>query len=195
MNIEDLKVGETYNVRVKVRFIEKARICCIPVFEDGTISNYSPNYFASEEARAMQPINPAPKYDPCRKLKKGDTVKYSPKDGRSAYRLQHNIDYEVKSDECPCGTVEIWIYKHERYERYPYSIFELVTPVEEQEPYCVKQGCEQEDMVDTFPYWSVVSSGCEVARFYSEQYEAGKAKAAAEAECARLNAEHRKENA
>jgi hypothetical protein len=47
---------------------------------------------------------------------------------------------------------------------------------------------------DTYHFWAIMDNmGHEVARFWCEQYEEGKALAAAEAECARLNAEYRKE--
>lgn len=137
-------------------------------------------------------VNSQSKYDPCRLFKEGDRVRYCERDGRKLFRLQDGAIYEVKSNEGDAGTVEIWLWKEVgRYGSYPYNVFELVTPLEEQEPYrvvrpenyqCVRI-MKEKRIYNSIPF---DEEEC-VYRTLEE------AKAAAEAECDRLNAEWRKE--
>lgn len=197
MKIDDIKVGETYNVRVKVIEIPTERHVvthavtadkeCVTIFSDYEIGSFS-------QAEAY------PKYDPCRLFRKGDKVRVVEWNGRNYRDRDHHTELETgciaeiwedEKDEQEEGYVPV-IYQ-EYIRCVPPCYLELITPVEELKPYSVK--LRQEITVDdTYPYCAVVDDdGNEAARFYCEQYEAGKAKAAAEAECARLNAEYRKE--
>ena len=167
MNTKDVKIGETHK----------------PLRFDAIISMHGT----------------APKYDPCRLFKKGDRVEPTFWNGRppvaselraNSEFLPHDGIYTVLSDE---RNSIAFIDYHGKSVFIPVNHLELVTPVEELESYNVKL---LQDGVppDTYHYWAVMDDmGHEVARFWCEQYEAGKAKAAAEAECARLNAEYRKE--
>ena len=79
MNIEEIKEGETYNVRVKV----------VSIDEDGwykvrTSDETLPFILSPKEKEAFSPISPAngtkntetpPKYDPNRKFRKRDKVR------------------------------------------------------------------------------------------------------------------------
>ena len=136
-----------------------------------------------------------PKYDPCRKFRKGDIVEVKEDiDGRNLHAFTTGLTlgklYTVEEDEKDC---KLKIKNDDGNGIYAFVHFKLVTPVEELEPYSVKLRQEL-TADDTYPYCAVVDDdGNEAARFYSELYEAGKARAAAEAECARLNAEYRKE--
>lgn len=143
-----------------------------------------------------------PKYDPCRKFKMGDIVEYVEVNGR---------DYK---DAPPLGK-QCRVFKDEtdgfvvvnrldfnvvyRYE-VPFYHLKLVTPVEELEPYYVSTNIDcstctifkkvGEKKLVYSSYHFVHGNGCKNAIMGITE-----AKAAAEAECARLNAEYRKEQA
>lgn len=139
-----------------------------------------------------------PKYDPCRKFKKGDIVRLKAYNGRKPYDFWHKQTIEhfgakpdtVLADELESGNVDIFQDApiDELTVRVHASYLELVTPVEELEPYYVE---------DVGHAWVVRKP--EPSDMYSTQAWFSKkrhphAKEAAEAECARLNAEWRKEN-
>jgi hypothetical protein len=63
------------------------------------------------------------------------------------------------------------------------AYLELVTPVEELEPYSIGESTD---------YFSVEKDDEELSLYWKDKHP--NAKEAAEAECARLNAEYRKEN-
>lgn len=196
--IEDIKVGETYNVRVTVE--DKSDRGWIQV---RTSESAFPIVLAAFEAEAFSPISPengikntetAPKYDPCRMLKKGDRVEVVKNKGR------------IGSTETPVGTLATvtedeeeaeWIYIQaegsNKIDTIDPAYLELVTPVEELEPYYILQDCEEIDG-DTVVFWAVRDEHDDtVAKFYVELYRADGAQKAAEAERDRRNAEWRKE--
>lgn len=129
-----------------------------------------------------------PRYDPCRFFKKGDKVQ--PRSGKTVLASEYGFvtfhelagQYEVNEDEAR-GTVTLIVNGHACF----VSAFalELVTPVEELEPYMVET-----DFVDDEPVWNIYKDGDLIVGYTSSHPNA---KAAAEAECARLNAEWRKE--
>lgn len=129
----------------------------------------------------------APKYDPCRKFKKGDKVHMKREvHGRPVYigddawePLDPNEIWSVEEDELETGWVHIktscvhasvW-----------HGMLELVTPIEELEPYSVEDG----------PMAFRLKKGDKLLASYWRSHP--NAKAAAEAERDRLNAEYRKE--
>lgn len=128
---------------------------------------------------------PEPKYDPCRKFRKGDRVKVVKNKGR---RGSHIMDVGthaiVVMDEEELEDVNI---KCEGDSRTNYYIdpayLELVTPAEEFVPYSV---------VDAHTHWDVADKDMKCVATYSKGHHPN-AKAAAEAECKRLNEEYRKE--
>lgn len=148
---------------------------------------------------------PAPKYDPCRLFKKWDrvrpVVRYGryPDDGALA-----NVTYVVVDDE---KNGRVSIARHDGKSGYAHTVtalyLELVTPVEELEPFSVCQDAEMECFeVYKCEYtegeegnekvWKIVRT----TYFYGDNQglrTLAEAKEAAEAECARLNAEYRKE--
>jgi hypothetical protein len=156
------------------------------------------------DAQILRPENgiknsePAPKYDPCRKFRKGDKVRLIRRYGRTPHEHAYDMDVEedgvertVLWDEKEALVSVTWGVDDDIC--VPFFYLELVTPVEELEPYNVKF-LQAGEVPDTYYYWAVMDNmGHEVARFWHEQYEKGQAEAAAEAECARLNAEYRKE--
>lgn len=142
-----------------------------------------------------------PKYDPCRRFKKWDRVRpvvrygRTPDDGALA-----NVTYVVVDDE-KNGLVSI--ARHDGKSGYAHTVtalyLELVTPVEELEPYSVKPVYETIKEEDGLLGYEVVNAeGLPEIIFFGGKGKyrvMQEAKEAAEAECARLNAEYRKEQA
>lgn len=135
---------------------------------------------------------PSPKYDPCREFRIGDVVRVRKIHGNLP---QCRYNGMVKVKEGDCCTI------HDKEHRNCYWIttpsgdnwcfdiayFELVTPVE---GYFQVEGDEDEQEFYVVKGARFVASyGYGPDDFYKKE----EAKAAAEAECARLNAEHRKE--
>lgn len=123
-----------------------------------------------------------PKYDPCRKLKKGDIVKKRWVDGRTDINFPFDKPCEVYSDEDMYGNIRVQTAPS--VTSITRAVFvELVTPVEEREPYSV---------IDSPQTYNIVREGKKgfVATFYKNQHIA---KQEAERYCNRLNEEWRKE--
>lgn len=202
MKPEEIKIGGVYDVRVKV--IKKLHTTKPGHFEIGVYTvnrdtqlpmEYETTWFYDEESPAFVEITtensrnnsePAPKYDPCRRFRKGDKVEYQNKDGRELFEAKRLL----------AQTLTVVENEHKEFNRVtveaqngdtlsvPFYYLKLVTPVEELEPYCI---------ADHIHGWIVYKDnpGNVVANFNKTHPHA---KEAAEAECARLNAEHRKEN-
>lgn len=143
-----------------------------------------------------------PKYDPCRLFKKGDKVEYSPRDGRDCLEAPWIYDEaEVIEDEDKNGSVVVrftFNYGEPAVHKVPWYYLQLVSPVEELEPYrifenshCFEVRRKEPDDDRGTGYDRDVSIFFFSHPPYTRTKEA--ARAAAEAECARLNAEHRKE--
>lgn len=199
MNPKDIKVGNFYHVLVKVLEInpKNGEFTTETVNEFGTSLNMEPTYFARCEAEAFFPITPenerknsepAPKYDPCRLFKAGDIVRIIDWNGRTPDMLDEKGTREavVADPEDPrSGCVEL-LY-NDRYPIVAACFLELITPVEELEPYYVEEECHS---------WCVRKpepSGVYSTLSWFSKNRHPNAKAAADAECARLNAEYRKE--
>lgn len=156
------------------------------------------SFFPPSESRAQQIVDfcataaDKPKYDPCRKLKIGDVVRVlkingnlpkckwagnTPKEGVTG------IVRELRKEDH-----FVWI---DCKEIVGYCIdpayLELVTPVEKLEPYYVKE------TASVYEVFNRNENNGSVAIFFKSQYSIEKAKARAEAERDRLNAEYRKE--
>ena len=141
---------------------------------------------------------PTPNYAPTRLFKKGDKAKRRTVDGRTDIDVESNVVLTVTSDEDYHGNVRV----KEPYGRsiVTKSVFlELVTTVEELEPFYVDYiTTYDDDDLDDNPCWCVKYRKCDdiVRVFYRNALEhPEKTGAAAEAECARLNEEWRKEQA
>ena len=216
MNIEDIKVGETYNVRVKVDRVDTTFNAVFFTIEGGD-TVYA---FGVQDRKIHDLISPVievtgvcppSKYDPYRKFRKfrkGDMVRYCAPDGR-IYADRGSLREHIKNrdlthvvrDEQENGRVGVYDPLDEENPYYvPAHSLELVTPVEELESYyIIDDDCNEEH-----PFYviqnrnSKLSSGLdeEIMRFvYGQDYTADKETVLkrAEAECARLNAEYRKE--
>lgn len=201
----DIKVGETYNVRVKVK--EKGDISGKVVTIGPGGEELLTHYFFLSETRAFSHINPypplnlpkmteipetAPKYAPCRLFREGDEVRVVEKYGRTVHDPLNGGIWKVARNERTGGAHEMSVLVHLFYEdkeiarqiSVPFCFLELVTPVEEREPYSVEEAPT---------HWDVAADkGMKTVAMYSKGYHPN-AKAAAEAECKRLNEEYRKE--
>lgn len=197
MATKDIKVGNFYHVLVKVLGINptNGEITTETANEFGTSLNMEPTYFARCEKEAFFPITPengvknsepAPKYAPCRKFRKGDKVEYHPKDGRELFEAKRLL----------AQTLTVVENEHKEFNRVtveaqngdtlsvPFYYLKLVTPVEEFEPYSLEHRPSE---------WLVVKKA---NNLILSSYNVGihpNAKAAAETECARLNEAYRKE--
>lgn len=136
-----------------------------------------------------------PKYDPCRLFKNGDEVCLREHNGRNPYDFLNKCTIEryglslfrVLNDELESGDVDIKCeFGGEQVMRIHCSHIELVTPVEELEPYFVAYD-------DKFYHVHKKGEDAALAVYYETKHP--HAKEAAEAECARLNAKYRKEQA
>lgn len=185
MNSEEIKVGNYYKIDARIGYKTKEGNYGVTIMYPNGI-NSTVEFTPSEAALAF--CNNSPKYDPCRLFKKGDEVRYCERDGRKLFRLHDGAIYEVKSDEGDAGTVEIWLWKEfGRYGSYPYNVFELVTPVEELDPYYL------EESTGTITLLSKLDPLYHACWHYAEVESGIEALAIAEAERDRLNEEYRKE--
>lgn len=192
MNIEEIKVGETYNVRMRVISIDRGIITAETVLEqDGEwgIQCGEEYEICVDEADAFSPLpSEQPKHDPTRLFKKGDEVRVVAWNGRDIARIgqigrvvsnEHNSRVELAIDGWTSS-----VY-------YPACHLELVTPVEEL--YMVHSIVGDNGKTAFFAVRkgdvTVAAFFCDTPRAFIEE----QARAAAEAERDRLNAEYRKE--
>ena len=147
----------------------------------------------TDSANGIKNTEIAPKYDPCRLFKKGDIVEPCQANGRwlsPPWEHRTGIRYEVTEDENPI-TADLYIKDPDSPEPFltHAAFFNLVTPVEEREPYKVEESIFIKDE------WKVWKDGGDKTQTLIATYTLAhpNAKAAAEAERDRLNAEYRKE--
>lgn len=189
INIEDIKVGEMYNVRVKVSRINAAGVFCYACDKDGTYLGKHTNLFTEDEVEAFFPITPengtkntasAPKYDPCRMFRKGDKVRVVKCNGRSP--AMPFSDYKegdiciVMKDEDETSYF-VRVESDDKCGRdFLFCCLELVAPVEELEPYKCGVGIDAQ----------LIFINDELFAEFENEEDAKRV-------CALLNAEHRKE--
>ena len=128
----------------------------------------------------------APKYDPCREFRKGDKVRMVEWHGRSFFDggCHPNCNkWTVTEDETSGVSLEQDGYP---IADVPACFLELITPVEELEPYFVMELKGGYGVYNTR-----FQPETEACHYWNEMHP--HAKEAAEAECERLNAEYRKE--
>ena len=136
-----------------------------------------------------------PQYDPCREFQPGDKVRMIMRDGRYPYcmRMREHI---VPSDTILTvaanlrnGLVAVRSDGNLNEQVVGFYFLELVTPVEELEPYVI---CENDASYEVRLHSQ--KENHTMAIYNKNAYGNWlKARYAAETECARLNAEHRKE--
>lgn len=189
-----IKVSKKYNLPVECTEISGGDVKL--EFRVSETQKYG--FFLSQltAESVLSPIPAAPKYDPCRLFRKGDEVELREIRGRKNKKLNYNYKYNVVSDEDEYGAVAVeWFNSRGMIcSTSVLSIWlELVTPVEELNPFVVKQVYETMKGEDGLIGYEVVNAeGLPEIIFFGGK---GKyrvmqdAKAAAEAECARLNEE------
>lgn len=119
----------------------------------------------------------APKYDPCRLLKKGDRVQVKSRNGRCNGKdgeYLREAFCEVAEDEEPNELVRVY-HNSSEYRLDP-AYLELVTPVEELEPYKCGEGID-----------------AQLIFFQDERFAEFENEEDAQRVCAWLNSEYRKE--
>lgn len=129
-----------------------------------------------------------PKYDPCRPFHVGDKVRRRKVlEGRYLSCMMHDLpfdtDFTVISGE---KNAMVGINKDDDIHFVSFAMLELVTPVEELEPYSVRES----DAFDIVCGGKIVMT---IPFTEDDYYTFEQAKAAAAEECDRLNAEWRKE--
>ena len=199
MNIEDIKEGETYNVRMKFTYIDEDGNYC---FNMETKSYIYRLFNKKDVETCVSPIissdkntETAPKYDPNRPFRKGDKVKAVLRHGRIPNDgVPKDAILEVIADERD-GIVKVLHKMGVILEIFNvYALYlELVTPVEELEPYYIEKHGEKPGGLC---YTVHKHGGYAESSFYygtCRTRDEAQAKAAAEAERDRLNAEYRKE--
>jgi hypothetical protein len=153
--------------------------------------------YSSPEMKSLIKKLSAPKYDPCRKFRKGDKVRLIEWNGRKPFDTLHGLKLNlgevhiVLDDEYERNEVYIGMSAADEEQSVVHACnLELITPVEDMGPYRVRHNA-------VHSAWSIYGPFdlSAVNYFYGEHYPYTKetARAAAEAECARLNEEYRKE--
>ena len=184
MEPENLIVGETYKLELLCIHNKHSVI----VFETPT-GDHIP--LRNSDLECVSPANgkknaeTAPKYDQNRLFRKGDKVEHHPRNGRrGASDIPNGKTLTVTADE----VLYDWIYLTDGDNDYSCdpAYLELVTPVEELEPYFVMELKGAYGVYNTR-----FQPETEACHFYTDMHP--HAKEAAEAERDRLNAEWRKE--
>ena len=194
MNIEDIKVGETYNVQVIITSKEKGltevEMSAVVADARGKTLSEDVIYFNESDLKAFAPCKPAPKHDPCRLFKAGDVVEYRPKDGRANPNLLVGRRYKVSADEpCDSGIVQVEFDGLRHIDTFvAYNNLELITPVEEIEPHFFFDEDEVRELTVYTIYFGTKRNYELVSSLDKKYYT----REQAEAERDRLNAEYRK---
>ena len=213
MKYKDIKAGETYNMRVKVISTNadsnESEVATIPVDENGKELKNEWAYYSRCIASAFSPITPengieniepAPKYDLCRLFRKGDKVKlrksfFGRETTFSHYaETKFNFDdiYTIEEDEEPQQSlVAVASIDGEYSEEFCFYEIELITPVEELEPFYVCENTESK----SFEVRRKEDHKVQAAFYYFNADDAHAKSEAAKAtleHCDLLNAEHRK---
>lgn len=170
--------GSIILVEAIVKWVEDNGVVAVSLHGDNRWHN-----FAFDRVYAKPEM---PKYDPRRPFRRGDKVRVVECKGRNCTGCELGSIGEIALDEGeddPIHGIGVDFEDGSAVYIDP-AYLELVIPVEEMEPYSV-----QETM--SLDGWQIVRDGLPLALYDSRRHP--HAKAAAEAECKRLNSEHRKE--
>ena len=193
MNKENIKIGEKYFIRAKVIGISEhgaPKVCVL----NHDIYCFPDELYPITPSKPPTLVGTSPKYDPCRRFRKGDKVRVVKCNGRFPYiGWKHILNqcYTVNSDEVEFCKITLDL--PEAYCPIDAAYLELVTPVEEMERYYIEKHGEKSGGLC---YTVHKRGGYAEATFYfgaCRTYTEAQAKARAEAERDRLNAEYRKE--
>ena len=200
MKPEDIKIGETYNLRIHVYCKNEDFIIARPIPPNGEYTTAGLLEILHKYAPSFTPIPskhgtsvPTPKHDPCRLFKKGDKVRVVEWNGRKVHDPLNGAVWTVNRNEGNGGisheSILVSLFYEDDKEGHiigvPPCYLELVTPAEELEPYQIEIGVtgKGED-------YRIKKDGTIICAYSCAHPNA---KAAAEAERDRLNEEHRKE--
>lgn len=182
--------GGYYHIPVEILDIGDTGHCRARILGTHSVFRFAPNETAQFSPiipeNGIKNTEPTPKYDPNRKFRKGDIVKPCQVKGRwqsITWKGRSGIHFTVTEDEDEDGIVSIKDPDCKLPSITSAVFLELVTPVEELEPYIV---------VDAHTHWDVADKNVKTVAMYSKGLHPN-AKAAAEAERDRLNDEWRKE--
>lgn len=194
MNPQELKQGHEYLIRAKFDhkdYDNDYNFIADPSEYRIFLDEKSVRQSVIETLEAPTSAGSQPKNDPCRLFRKGDRVRVITWNGRSPFDTIHGLKINpgevhiVLDDEYERNEVYIGMSAADEEQSVVHACnLELITPIEELEPY---------EVTESTDYFAVEnrSKGDEAATFWKEWHP--NPKEAAEAECARLNAEHRKE--
>ena len=190
--IKNLKPGDTVLVEAKVGIVTATAANV----SHGCISHLLP-------FNKLYPVPEQPKHDHCREFKEGDRVRMVMRDGRHPYclKMRESIvptDTICNVVRCESNGFVVVEYENGYNPVVHFSFLELVTPVEELEPYYVVTNTDcstctifkrvgEKKLVHS-AYYFMHGNGCSNALMGIIE-----AQAAAKSECARLNAKYRKE--
>lgn len=176
--INDLKVGDLVLVSARVRDIcENGAVCFDTIArEASSLCEYS-FYLNNDELGAVIRTC-AEKQKACRLFKKGDKVRVTPRDGRFPVVYPKKSALVVE-DEDGSGFVQVRSNSGHKMS-VAFFFLELVSPIEERRPY---------EVVETMSLggWQIMRDGLPLVLYDGQLHP--DAKAAAEAECQRLNEE------
>lgn len=210
MNFEDIKVGESYNVYGCIGYKNEDEISITFECKPGVYCSIP--FAKSHASMYFSPAPAPPQHDPTRPFKEGDIVKTVERWGRKVPDAVDIYGYEVPGgpenkewvvqEAETSGMVEVLckiggeFYRH----KLPFFHLELITPVEELEPYYivendiefqVRMRYEDKDcLISVFRFKNIVEG---YKQYYDMLPTMKQAREAAEAECKRLNEEYRKE--
>ena len=191
MDMDDFEVGEECLVRVRVSDTDGASVGFDTIAQHGEVLMEESFRLLETELDAVVKEE-KPKHSPYRRFREGDKVRVVDRDGRSWWLLDPHTTItndgiytvlENESEVIAGGYGELRIAGIGTEHEVPFYFLELVTPVEEVMPYKV---------VHTRGFYSVEDKKLDIVASYSCKLHPN-AKEAAEAECARLNEDWRKE--
>lgn len=181
MDMDDFKVGDVVLVRGRVVEKDAQSVGFETIDQHGDVLMEYSFRLWENELDAVVKVD-KPKYDTCRLFRKGDKARVVERFGRRDATLALGELVTVTENEC--GVTFIRVKDENGCDSLiAWNFLELVTPVEETLPYSVEEG----NMV-----WSVSFNKHKAGEVYVSRYFTAthpNAKAAAEAECDRLNAE------
>lgn len=187
MNEKEIKIGEKYLLPVTVTEISSNGWIEVKTFGDYGY-RLAPLEIKTLLQNGIKNTEATTKYDPYREFRKGDKVKAVLRYGRIPNDgVPKDVILEVIADERD-GIVKVLHKMGMILEIFNvYALYlELVTPVEELEPYFV-----QDFKGGYGVFHTRLQPEAEVCHYFNDMHPY--AKEAAKAECARLNAEYRKE--
>lgn len=192
MSNKNIKVGDTYLLPITVTEIRISGFlhAITPCNKRYQIDPVDIAKLLQED---IKNIETTPKYDPCREFREGDKVRMVMRDGRHPY-CQRMREHIVPSDtictviRCELNGFVALEYNNDYKPVVHFSFLELVTPVEA-EPYFISEGAGIIELYNRTPDELVKTW------FYDTVKAGVEALAEAEAECARLNEEYKKDHA